>query len=509
MTTQVQEKDSKAVKVEGDQEQTQQPQPYDEAKLKEKIQNDPEFYKDFLENQENYVVVAEAQPPDIPPPAEDGVVPEPEKKEEKKEDGDDSITATIPKSALGNANDVAEFLKSVEEKDKIISALRRQRIPALEQERDSVKTDMGKEIEAEKTKRSDIEKERDALNKQIEDLQKAAQAPAPKEEKPKENVEEVDESLITGLFDRDIMGEEAADKGERVLKALVAQNKAGSSKLQDAVAKIEQLQQNMLETGKQTPPPAPAAEDPAVAEAAKLATQAKTDARVERELLDIETFRTAHPEIFGKEGRLVRDIEKDYLDFADKLRVRRNVTQPLFVGGHIGPDTYRLIQLYNEDTAEGRAFKAECVAAKVGLPSDFDVLDRVYAVRGIRNKYVGRDANGNNSVPISFDQALGLYEREHGAFSHVDAEQRIQEQEQRARAAENRQQHASQTPAGDRSDSADINSGENAVANAKFNELYAKPASTWTDEDRAFMLKAYKDKGIGEEEFDAFYSKRN
>lgn len=273
---------------------------------------------------------------------------------------------------------------------------------------------------------------------------------------------------------------------ENKRKAYLTAAKERDSMLHKAIESM----QKQVETVKPDPEPAPATSGAQQNQPA--APQAHAyDPSVE--FNEIEQFRKSPglEKLFGGD-RDIRDIESDYISFMEKLGGIANVSV-YDDAGRFTQSIRDAFQLYQNPTTEtGKKFRDLCEAKSFRLPEEMPVLERVYAVRRVRNSM--RTPDGN---PIPYIDAYHLAKsKTPDVFNETDPRDvLVKQHEAEERAVQSRQRFAKETPA-----SAASGSDYGEMSIAQFDRLVKKPVSQYTPKEMEMYVGVLKSKGMTDEE---------
>lgn len=212
------------------------------------------------------------------------------------------------------------------------------------------------------------------------------------------------------------------------------------------------------------------------------------------EFNEIEQFRKSPglEKLFGGD-RDIRDVESDYISFMEKLGGIANVAV-YDDAGRFTQSIRDAFQLYQNPTTEtGKKFRDLCEAKNFGLPEEMPVLERVYAVRRVRNSM--RTPDGK---PIPYVDAYPLAKSKTPDIFNEATDPRdalVKQHEAEERVAQGRQRFAKETPAGA---SSGADPGEMSMA--QFDRLLKKPVAQYTPKEMEMYVGVLKSKGMTDEE---------
>jgi len=412
--------------------------------LKAAVKSDPAIRDDYLSNGDKYSIAEKTEEPkaETPSPAEPTL-----SKRKVTLEVDDEMLGTYGKNREADAA-ILEALKGNKEKDKTIDFFKNEKLPTVERELQEART-----VAA-------------GLKKQI------AEYEAKKMELSVKKVEKTNFSDFPEFKDDESILDD--ETGPKILKAL-KNLKEYQTHISGLESKIEALEGSITTAAK-------ARERDAASEAA--------NRQLQEEFQEIDRVVETHAEALGK-ARSFKSMQDDYVGFMDNLKSISGIDGPLFdEAGAFRKEVQDRYRIYHEESDSGKALREICKAKGIGLPQDFDVLSRIYAIRGIRNNHFERGSDGN-PVPISYDKAIRLYQSENPEkkLAVSDSTRQMSEIEKRARAAENLNK-TSELPA----EGGAVVDIEN-YPREKFMAQMKKPVDEWTDFEVNLFKQVAKTRG--------------
>ena len=201
---------------------------------------------------------------------------------------------------------------------------------------------------------------------------------------------------------------------------------------------------------------------------------------IEREFIDIEDFRNLHQKVFGSD-RTVREIENDFISFLEDLAHVAGIDGGIYKDGHTISDEVNeaYADFKNQESEDGEELRTRISENGIKPPTDLDVLNGIYYVRGIRQKYGQRLPDGS-IIPLDWENAYTIAQREDPTLAEERKfEEQLEIQDGRNKAIQNRKSFATEPNIGDDQNSLDVAN----MTNEDLNKILSKHTSTWTELD--------------------------
>ena len=364
---------------------------------------------------------------------------------------------------------VQEMHKGVIEKDRTIDFLRKEKIPTLENSVRSFQTEnlsLKAELERYKNNQSKPVEQQDEVKKVevvVPEVPKLPEMPS---------------------------GEDAFDE-EKVAnyKKLLSERETAISAANEAKIKLAALE-NRQEIDRVR------AELRGEIDSVKQAQQSKDSfdsqkVAVKNEYSEIEDFRKRYPSIFAGD-RTVQEIEGDFIKYMEDIALVSGINGGIYKddGRSIRDEVRNAIQVHQDiSNKDGEDLRARASERGISVPSDMDVLNRVYAVRGIRKQYGTRSDSGE-FIPIDWDAALAIAKTQKNPLLIEDEkfQSQVEMQNKRDKAIQNRKSFANETKVGE-------GQGHLDIANfpmQQFNALMSKDSKSWSETEKDTLRQIAK-----------------
>lgn len=170
------------------------------------------------------------------------------------------------------------------------------------------------------------------------------------------------------------------------------------------------------------------------------------------EYSSIDRFRKRYNDIVGY-SRPIAEIEADYVQFMDDLAKVAGVKKVYKDGTSLYSDEMNAAYTayVNNNTDYGKAINVACEERQIALPADKDQLFLIYDIKEIKDLYKKGDK------PLDYDEAFKLYKMEKGgSLDNIIENQKAEKVKKMAKAEENLNQAAIETPANGGADMIDI-----------------------------------------------------
>lgn len=390
------------------------------------------------------------------------------------------------------------------EVDKHVDYLTKERIPAIEAEKDT----LAQTLENERKIREDLEKKIAAFNAQQPTPAPAAAPPAPQPQKPPEPEIKVPEvpplpEVLSGdnvyddakvkKYNEDLKAHINGIQAASEAKSLIAAREESKRNEQLLTTRLNELQDNFK---KELQKVSTLAQPPAAAAAPAVAPQPDIKAAQEAEFREIDAMVTGHKTLFGDIKRSVRDIETENIQFMRNLAQAAGVQGDIFetVRGNNGEDivrirpyVYDLVRVYNNPhLPDGQRIRDAAATRAIKPPEDIGVYNKVMEIRRLR-----REKN------LPYEDALYLLGRSNDAFNEgkvVQAQVQTNVQlSQASQAAQATQQQFAREPAPG-SGAPRFNVGDIAVAD--FTAIMRIPKENRTPEQVDMLKRIEEEKNM-------------
>lgn len=405
--------------------------------LSEEVAKNPELQEEVLKDADSFIKKLSGEletPPEPDKPAEskpEETPPETKPEEKLKE----KLSVEVDPETLGTYKDVEAMSKGNKEKDLTIDFFKKEKIPGLEQ------------------RLAQAEQERQSLKKEIEEFKKA------KTEKkaipPKVDIKEI---KVPEPKDGDYITDEDYHKNLRQsLVESIEQNKSLLSIRDEMKNEIESLKSGIEEIKTSTE-----------TEHAKSQRQNQIDTEFD----EIDRLRKRN-EVFEYK-RSIEDIENDYMEFLENLKIAADVKEPVLdKNGNFSPEIAGAVSTYN-DEKKGEDLRKKCESKGIKLPDDFKELNTVYGIRKIRNEMAERDPATGEYKPISYERAFKLYQSENTSLEDIKLQERKAGHEAYEKAVNKSKDFAKETPPASGAPPFDISKYTQPQLETMVRELVAK-----------------------------------
>jgi len=497
------------------QEPAQETQGLTEEQIRERLKTDPGFADVLLKDLDALDELKKAGALEEQPAA----ATEPNASEQQSSETPDApqqpsfaeVKVKIDPSHLGTyaknrsiEDAVAEAVKGNAEKDRMIGFLRNEKIPQQEQR-------ISELAQRERTLRQEFEdyKKRHGVAPQATPAAQPQAAPAkqpakielpeiPEEPMPPDGPDFLDDEKRADYLKKVRERNDALAKRQKGLEQLFAQSQQAVNSL---TGEITQLKEGVAKTQ---------------ARVTERDTMDAYDANTRNEFAEIDRMRDSNREVFGEPARPTSQIEADWRAFLKDLAMVSGIPGSIYSEGTtLKPELLQKLDLYDRpDTADGKALRDACDTRAIRPPEDVDALNRVYAVRAVRNKYQVKDAEGN-LVPIPYDEALRLsglqplQKRQPAPTPQAQSpqtpptassklQQNVDLSNRRQSAVEKQAQFAKEPPLNGGASNLDVNS---PAFQDRFKKAWSKKPAQWDEYDKEVLRRAYKAKDLNPEEF--------
>lgn len=364
---------------------------------------------------------------------------------------------------------VQEMHKGVIEKDRTIDFLRKEKIPTLES---SVRTFQTENLSL----KAELERYK---NNQVKPVEQ------------QDEVKKVEVAIPTiPSFPEIPSGEDAFDEDKVAnYKKLLAERETAILAASEAKIKIAALENKQeIERVRN--------EFRGEIDGLKQEQQSKTSfdnqkVAVKNEYSEIEDFRKRYPSIFAGD-RTVQEIEGDFIKYMEDIALVSGINGGIYKddGRSIRDEVRNAIQIHQDITnKDGEELRSRATERGISVPGDMDVLNRVYAVRGIRKQYGTRSDSGE-FIPIDWDAALAIAKTQKNPLLIEDEkfQSQVEMQNKRDKAIQNRKSFANETKVGE-------GQGHLDIANfpmQQFNALMSKDSKSWSETEKDTLRQIAK-----------------
>jgi hypothetical protein len=364
---------------------------------------------------------------------------------------------------------VLEMHKGVVEKDRTIDFLRKEKIPTLEE---SVRS-----FQSENTSlKAELERYKNNVTKQPEQTDEVKTVDIVIPEIPAlpdipSGEDAFDEEKMANykklLSDRDAA---ISSANEARIKLAALENKKEiervKSELRGEIDSVKRVQQSEITNNSQ-----------------------KT--AVKNEYAEIEDFRKRYPDMFSGD-RTIQEIEGDFIKYMEDIALISGINGGIYKddGRSIRDDVRTAVQLHQDaSNKDGEDLRVRATERGISVPADMDVLNKVYAVRGIRKQYGARNESGE-FIPIDWDAALAIAKTQNNSLlvENDKFQSQVEMQNKREKAIQNRKSFAQETKVGE-------GQGQLDIANfpmQQFNALMAKDSKSWSETEKDTLRQIAK-----------------